>query len=136
MNMNRPVRILNLITFLGFALLTEPASPEPLSPIVKTVDLDLGESKKVTLYDGSIASIEVLDVEPVTDPVTQAVRQVQVTVLVNGEQTTIQSGNYHLPVEAGGLQLDSPVTSHYLELASQDSWALEKDVRVRLWPQN
>lgn len=109
-------------------------SLDVVTPLVRTVDLDIGEIVQVELRDGSTAEVELLDVERITDSVMDAVREVNVTVRVNGEQIIIKSGNYHLPVSAGGIQIDSPVTLDYLERANSDWWGLEKDARLRLWP--
>ena len=107
---------------------------EPLSPLLRTVDLDVGETRDVTLHDGSRATLELLEVEADTDPIMDAVREVRVTVLVNGERAVIKSGNYHLPIPVGGVQVDCPVTADYLGLTTEDWWGLERDARLRVWP--
>ena len=53
---------------------------------------------------------------------------------VNGTPVTITSGNYQLPVPAGGVQVDCPVTGGYRLNSNQDLWGLVKDARIRLWP--
>lgn len=116
-----------------FACVTE-VQADPLSPLLRTVDLNIGETHQVELHDGSTAVVELLALEPVTDPIFDAVREVRVTLRVNGEQQTIHSGNYHLPVTVGNVQIDCPVTIDYMERASIDWWGLEKDARLRLWP--
>ena len=55
-------------------------------------------------------------------------------VEVNGKPVTLTSGNYHLPVPAGGVQVDCPVTGGYRSNSSEDPWGLVKDARIRLWP--
>lgn len=103
-------------------------------PLVRTVDLDVGDITEVELHDGSVAEVELLNVDPMKDSVMGAVREVRVTIAVNGETMTNNSGNYHLPVLIGGVQVDCPVTLDYMELSNTDWWGLEKDVRLRLWP--
>ncbi|MCK4965932.1 peptidoglycan DD-metalloendopeptidase family protein [bacterium] len=39
-----------------------------------------------------------------------------------------------MPVTAGNVQIDCPVTKGYNSNAHQDSWGVEKDARLRLWP--
>lgn len=107
-----------------------------LDPLLSAVDMNIGETRQVELHDGTTAEVELLAVEPITDAVLDAVRRVDVTVRVNGEKKTIQSGNYNLPVTVGGVQIDAPVTSDYLERAHIDWWNLKKDARLRLWPED
>ena len=57
-------------------------------------------------------------------------------VEVNGRTTTLVSANYRLPVTVGGVQIDCPVTRGYYQNCDpfEDSWGLDKDARLRLWP--
>ncbi len=123
-------------TALLLAALTESQAQQPLEPLVRTVDMNVGETRQVEMHDGSTAEVELVNVEPVHDSVMNAVRQVRVTVRVNGEEKTIHSGNYHLPVQVGGVQIDSPVTLDYMVNTTLDWWGLEKDARLRLWPED
>src|SRR5690606_3825394 len=107
---------------------------KPLKPLLRTVDLDVGEAVQVELHDGSKAEVELLRVEPVVDPVFDAVREVKVHIKINGEEKTVYSGNYRLPVTVGGVQVDCPVTGDYYKRSSTDWWGLEKQARLRLWP--
>lgn len=117
-----------------FAMVTDVQAAAPLTPLLRAVDMDIGETRQVELHDGSTAEVELLGVEPITDSVLDAVREVNVTVRINGEKKTIHSGNYYLPVTVGGVQIDCPVTQDYMERAHIDWWGLEKDARLRLWP--
>src|SRR4029453_13846362 len=51
--------------------------------------------------------------------------------------TTLASGNYRLPATIAGVQVDCPVTKGYYRNCDpyEDSWGLEKDARLRLWPE-
>lgn len=106
-----------------------------LSPLVRTVDLNIGESAIVELHDGTSAEVQLIDVVPIKDSVMDAVREVKVTVLVNGETITLTSASYQLPVTVAGVQIDSPVTLDYMESSNLDWWGIEKDARIRLWPE-
>ena len=106
----------------------------PLIPLLRTVDINLGETLQINLHDGKPVVVELLAVQPEFDSVFDAVRDVKVTIRVNGEEKTIQSGNYNLPVQIGGVQVDCPVTLDYMKKASVDWWGLVKDVRLRFWP--
>ena len=68
------------------------------------------------------------------DPIRSAVREAMVKVEVNGAPVTLSSGNYQLPVAAGGVQVDCPITGGYRSNSSEDPWGLVKDARIRLWP--
>jgi len=106
-----------------------------LSPLVRTVDLNIDELAVVELHDGTSVEVQLIDVEPIKDPVMNAVREVNVTVQVNGETITLKSASYQLPVTVAGVQIDSPVTLDYMESSNFDWWGLEKDARLRLWPE-
>jgi murein DD-endopeptidase MepM/ murein hydrolase activator NlpD len=60
-------------------------------------------------------------------------------VEVAGAKVTLVSGNYRLPVQIAGVQIDCPVTKGYGQNASNAvfgdvPWGLVKDARIRLWP--
>ena len=121
-------------------LLGTPAAPaqpvEPgLTPLVRTVDLDVGQSQVVELHDGSQATVRLLALEEIRDSVCKAVRRATVDVEVNGEAISLISSTYHLPVTAAGVRIDCPVTRGYTQDNSKDNpWGLVKDARIRLWP--
>jgi hypothetical protein len=110
--------------------------PEPRKPLFRVADLNAGESQDVVLSDGSKVKITLLDVEETRDNVRSAIRLARVKVIVNGDVTTIESGNYRLPVTVAGVQIDCPATKGlYLRHdLFEDSWGLDKDARVRIWP--
>ncbi len=118
---------------------TSPAvnagQPQPTSqPLVRAVDLAVGESQSVALADGKTATVKLIGVDEVRDPIRSAIREAKVKVEVNGTPVALTSGNYQLPVPAGGVQLDCPVTGGYRTNSNHDPWGLVKDARIRLWP--
>ena len=117
-----------------FPTVTDAGTRDPLTPLLRAVDMNVGETASVALHDGSRVELGVLAVEATNDVVFDAVRQVSVTIRVNGMKKTIRSGNYNLPVTLGNVQIDCPVTLDYMKRANVDWWGLEKDVRLRLWP--
>ena len=123
---------------LGTALATggllAADSPAPLDPLVRVVDLDVGETTEVTLSDGSQAAVELIDLTEHHDEVCFAVRRADVTVKVNGQAVQLVSGTYHLPTTVAGVQIDCSITSGYNSNGRKESWGLEKDARLRLWP--
>src|SRR4029077_3418430 len=100
------------------------------------IDLDRGESQLVELADGTRARVKLLDVEEERDGVRSAIRQARVKVEINGQTTTLISANYRLPIALGGVQIDCPVTRGHNKNCDpfEDSWGLDKDARLRLWP--
>jgi hypothetical protein len=62
------------------------------------------------------------------------VRQARVHVQVNGFKATIPCGAYNLPATVAGVQLDCTVTRGYLGNARSNTWGLDKEARLRLWP--
>ncbi len=111
------------------------AKPQ-IKPLVRVVDLKVGESQEVELCDGSRAMVKLLDLKEMHDDIRGAIRVAQVEVEINGKPITLNSGNYHLPVTAGRVQIDCPITRGYYANTKSDAWGLDKDraARLRLWP--
>ena len=104
------------------------------TPLVRVVDLSIGEERPVELCDGSRVSVRLAGVEEIRDPVRDAVRSARATVEVDGVRAVLTSSTYHLPVTVGTARVDCPVTKGYLSNATQDAWGLVEDARLRLWP--
>jgi len=139
--LQRPfVPSLIVIVCLASATLFESAargqtSTPALSPLVRVVDLDIGESQTVELCDGSRATVRLLDLKETRDDIRNAVRRAEVKVEVNGQNVSLVSSTYNLPTTVAGVQIDCPVTKGYLQKSSKENaWGLEKDTRLRLWP--
>jgi murein DD-endopeptidase MepM/ murein hydrolase activator NlpD len=110
---------------------------EPHQPPFATVDLDRDESQEVRLADGTRAKVRLLGVEETRDSLRSALRLARVRVEINGTTTTLTSGNYRLPVTVAGVQVDCPATRGLYRNHDrfEDSWGLDKDARLRLWPE-
>jgi murein DD-endopeptidase MepM/ murein hydrolase activator NlpD len=105
-----------------------------LEPLVRAVDLDVGQSTTIQLCDGSSATVKLLELNEARDDVRNAVRRAEVRVEVNGQPATLISATYNLPVTVGDVQIDCPITGGYLTNARGNAWALRRDARFRLWP--
>ena len=123
-----------LLLFLLHASLRADLPKPTLEPTLRAVDLTLGESAEVKLADGSMARVKLLDLQERTDTMSLAVREARVKVSVNGAEAWLTSANYNLPQTIGGVQIDCPITRGYNANSGQDSWGLERDARLRLWP--
>ena len=128
-----------LISFTAIALcgpsLLHGDLPKPtIEPILRAVDLKIGESAEVTLADGKVAKVKLLALDEKVDSMAKAVRDARVKIEVDGAQATLSSANYNLPRNVGGVQVDCPITRGYNANSGEDSWGLEKDARLRLWP--
>jgi murein DD-endopeptidase MepM/ murein hydrolase activator NlpD len=110
---------------------------EPRRLLFATVDLDRGESQAVQIADGTRANVKLLDVQETRDSLRSALRLAQVKVEINGSPITLASGNYRLPVTVAGIQVDCPATKGLYRNHDpfEDSWGLDKDARLRLWPE-
>jgi hypothetical protein len=109
--------------------------PQPtLEPTLRAVDLKIGESAEVRLADGSVAKVKLLDLQEKVDSMSVAVREAKVRIEVNGQEAWLTSANYNLPQTVGDVQVDCPITRGYNANSGEDSWGLEKDARLRLWP--
>ncbi len=122
------------ILCLGFVpLLAAEEWPPAIDPILRAVNLNIGESCDLKLSDGSSAAVKLVNLREIRDDLRQAVREAHVTVEVNGQRATLIGYNYHLPTMVGGVQIDCSITKGCVQPKS-NPWALEKDARLRLWP--
>jgi len=103
-------------------------------PLVRVVDLNIGQQQQVELADGTQASVKLLELRETRDELRSAVRGAGALVEVNGQRAEIPSANYHLPIMAAGVKIDCPVTKSYLRDSGGNPWGLTKDARLRLWP--
>ena len=105
-----------------------------MSPIVRTYDLDVGETIDAKLSNGDAVNIKVLKLQETRDRIRQAVRSAKVTVVVDGRQVVLESGMYNLPLRTGKVQIDCSITRGYNSNGTPASWGLNKAVRLRVWP--
>ena len=132
----RTYTVLLMLSFASFVSQLQAAPLPVLKPLVRVIDMNVGESAQVVLSNGSRAQLKVLALKEIRDTVCFAVRQAEVTVEVNGTPVKLVSATYHLPQEAGGVQIDCSITKGYNKNGNPSFWNLEKDVRLRLWPAN
>lgn len=116
---------------------SQPSQARPVSPLenrATVVDMDIGETRTVTLSDDSRVTVKVLDVEEQRDAIRRVLRRADVHIEVDGVPVKLAAGMYNLPMPAAGTQVDCPVTGGYNVRSGADYWGLEKDVRLRFWP--
>src|SRR6188472_2730638 len=66
------------------------AEPKPtLTPLMRTVDLNVGDSEEVDLARGKKATVKLLELKETRDELRKAVRTAEVTVEVNGKKVTL-----------------------------------------------
>lgn len=114
-----------------------PAAPPPATrtPLVRTVDLNLGEQVAVRLCNGEMAAVKLLDLKESRDSLCHAVRRAVATVQVNGVEVQLVAATYNLPTTVAGVRIDCAVTKGYTSGSSKKNvWGLVKDARLRLWP--
>lgn len=121
-----------LLASLGHAWGAPPAPT--LEPLVRVVDVNLGQAQEVALTNGKRVTVKLLDLKETRDPLRDAVREAQVLVEVDGQQVWLTSANYQLPRTVAGVQIDCPITKGYLTNCSPEAWGLAADARLRLWP--
>ena len=115
-------------------LATSCTGSKEIKPIRVTTELDIGESREIALTNGEIVDLKLIDINTIRDSLRDAIRSVKAKVSINGEEFTLGSGNYLLPVEVGGIQIDCPVIKDYSTNSTKNRWKLSKDARFRLWP--
>lgn len=133
---HRSIAACSLLTWLlAPTLVAQPPKPT-LTPLLRAVDLNRGESQQVKLADGKQVTVKLLDLQETTDPIRGAVRLARVHVEVDGHRAWLTSANYQLPVPLGPVQIDCSITGGRCRNTSTqpNPWGLEKDARLRLWP--
>jgi len=121
-----------LLLMLSGGSCTSPVT----TPVRVVAELDAGESREVVLSNGETINLKLLSVDVYRDSLRNAIRSVNVKVSVDGEEISLLSGNYNLPVTVGEVQIDCPVVKDYATTSRRNIWALEKDARFRLWPKD
>ncbi|APZ95717.1 PKD domain-containing protein [Fuerstiella marisgermanici] len=114
----------------------DAADASTVNPLVRVVDLSIGESTTVELCSGEKVDVKLVDLQETRDPIRQAVRSAMVTVQVDGENIILESGMYNLPQQVAGVQIDCSVTKGYNSNGTPTFWGLDKDARLRLWPKD
>ena len=112
---------------------TVTAKAETL-PSFRTIDLNRGETVRTSLSDGRPITVMLKDVHETKGEVWGQVDRAEVTIVVDGAETTLVSGMYRLPQRVGQYQVDCPITGGLRSSSHIDHWALEKDARLRIWP--
>lgn len=132
----RSLLVLSVLAIAARAPAISAELPPPArTPLVRAVDLNVGEEAEVELCDGSRARVKLLDLKETRDSVRGAVRKAVVKVEVNGQPTELVAASYHLPTTIAGVRIDCAVTKGYTEASSKANvWGLLKDARLRLWP--
>ena len=102
MNSRLPLAVFALSWF-PLLLPAEPPKPT-LTPLMRAVDLKVGESQEVELDGGKKVTVKLVDLREVRDDLRNAVRKAEVTVEVAGEKVTLVSANYRLPVTSQGCR--------------------------------
>lgn len=131
----------NLILTLllsGVAPTAADAAAEATIPF-QTLDLNVGESQEIRFGDNPAIPVTLIKLDEARDPFRSAVRTATVTVKVKDRELSLVSANYRLPIDAGGVQIDCPITRGYCRdsrktQGGSNPWGLEKDARLRLWP--
>ncbi len=124
-----------LFIFLGFSrcISNRTEKQEPIERVV--AELNVGETQNVQLHNGKTVKLTLLEIGDSRDSIRGAIRSANARISVDGEEVTISSGNYNLPVVIGKVQIDCPVIKTYHSNTSRQLWALGKDARFRLWPE-
>ena len=124
-----------LTCLIVLSALPAPAEPPAatLQPLVRAVDLNLGDSCQVELCDGGKAAVKLLELKETCDELRSAVREARVRVQVNGQEGWLTCSNYRLPQTLGGVRIDCPITKGFTANSSSDAWGLRSDARLRLW---
>ena len=135
------IKLPNLLVLIQVSLITVcliSCNSTELTRLNVITELNIGESKEVVLINGDIVILELLDIEIVRDNPRGGIRAANLKVSVDGEQITIGSGNYNLPVVIGKIKIDCPVIKeHYTSsYYTRHGGSMQNDARFRLWPKD
>ena len=126
---------LAILLLLASPAVSQATPPQPTrKPLVRIVDLNVGESQVVELANKSKVRVKLLDLQETRDSIRDAVRVARVKVEVDGKIARLTAANYNLPVTVGSVQIDCSITKGCCSNSTRDAWCLEKDARLRLWP--
>ncbi len=125
-----------MLIFLTALLCPVQSIPAVLQPVRTVVDLNTGETASIKLSDGSTVTLTLLDMGQKNFAPTGAVMDSWVRTRVGNDTLVLHAARYNLPVDAGNIQIDCPVTRTLYANTTRDAWALKKDARFRLWPKN
>ncbi len=76
---------------------TTAGTPKDFAPLVRFVDVNVGETATATLSNGETAAVKLLAMKNERDPAIRGIWRTTVTVEVNGAKAEIVSGVYNLP---------------------------------------
>jgi len=123
---------------LALALTVTPgilyAQDKPVIPSRVVVELNIGQTREITLTNGERVKLTLLGIEETRDDVRNIIHEVKLRAKVDGEEVELVCGNYHLPVAVGKVKIDCQVAKNYLTNSMRDHWKITKDARFRLWP--
>jgi len=120
--------ILTVAPVIGYA------QDKPATPVRVVAELDIGQTKEITLANGERVILTLVGIDETRDDVRNAIREVKLRVKVDGEEVVLICGNYNLPVHTGKVKIDCTVAKNYLSNSMRDLWKITKDARFRLWP--
>ena len=135
--MTKQFFILSALIFFCKVMYPLKGVSQELSRLNTVIELNVGESQEVVLINGQSVNVSLENVKVNRDGVRGAVRSAEVRVKIDGKPVTLGSGNYHLPVTAGNVQIDCPVIKEYtVSNYYRHDGSLPKDARLRLWPKD
>ena len=126
------------VTLLLVLLVALNTFSADIEKVRKNVDMNVGDTTEITLYDGTTATITVLDTMIRRDRIRLAIREAKIKLSVDGEEKWLTAGNYNLPVEFKNVKIDVPFIKLYLSNGNfpDGMWKIHKDIRLRVWPVN
>ncbi len=77
---------------IGWVLPLQAQPPATLQPLLRAVDLNVGDSREIELADGAKAHVKLLDLKETRDDLRQAVRRAEVLVEVNRHESVAGFG--------------------------------------------
>jgi len=104
------------------------------TPIRVVAELDIGQTKEITLTNGERVKLTLLGMDETRYDVRNIISDIKLRVKVDDEEVVLSCGNYNLPVRVGNVKIDCTAAKNYLSNSMRDHWKIKKDARFRLWP--
>jgi murein DD-endopeptidase MepM/ murein hydrolase activator NlpD len=124
------------LTFFMMVNCTFSCKPPAVTHLRVVTELNIGELRDIKLSNGEVVTLALLEVKVVYDSLRNAIRAASARVSIDGEEITLNSGNYNLPTVVGKVQIDCPVVGNYVSNTRRNNWGLRSDARFRLWPKD
>ena len=132
--MKRNTLRLVLYKVVFIILIASSCKESELTPVRVVAELNTGESRDIKLSNGDIVKLSLLEIKEVRDSLRNAIRAAFIRISIDGEEITLNTGTYNLPVSVGKVKIDCPSVKGFNPIENEEPGRPDWDARFRLWP--